>query len=468
MKEKFINQYPINVDFDFAHTTSLKHHPSVFPIWPESLFLQSNWPVEGAFMELEFTGWRDESLAKHNTCAVSNSLSPAPPVHIIKGPEALKFFSEHLVNSFAKFQIGTGKHAIMCNDDGNIIMQGVLYRLGEEEFEANTLMTLPYVVETCGKKYDMTLEDVTSNRFLLQTSGLRTLELIEELTGDDFHDLKFCHFRMSTIDGMPVRIYRFGMSGCLGYEISGDVQYASEVYRRVIEVGNKYGIRRMGGRAYIMNHTPGGFLQYGNHYQNALMDDKNYVDAMTKKNGQCEIGLPVIGSFDGSHKELFANPIEYGCVNVVKFDHDFPGRAALEKIAANPRKKMVTLEWNEEDLAVVYASQFRDEDAYQPMDYPVDKHFTGSMGLSADKVLDESGKMIGVSTHRTYDVFYHKMLSLCAIDLAYSEIGTEVTIVWGNPEFRQKKIRAKVSRFPYNNHYDNRTFDTNTIPRLNK
>lgn len=462
MQKSFQELHPI--DLSKATNQPFIHYPPVFPGWLEPRITYSNWPAPGYEIELEFTGWRDEGIAKHDTCSVCNFLTPPLPVLIIRGPEAMKFFSEHLVNSFAKFSINTGKHAIMCNEDGNMIMQGILYRLGEEEFEAHCLMTLPYIIETCGKKYDMTVEDQTGNRFLLQTSGLNSLALIEELTGENLHDLKFCHMRHCTIDGMPVRIYRFGMTGSIGYEITGEIAYADQVYRKLLEVGNKYGIRRMGGRSYTMNHTPGGFLQYGMHYLNAIMDDPGYKEAMEKENGVSGLAMPIDGSYDGPYQNIFANPIEYGCANVVKFDHDFPGRAALEKIAANPQKKMVTLEWNPDDLADIYRSQFDDGESYQPMDYPIDNFRMGAMCVNCDKVLDENGNMIGISTHRTHDAYFKKMLSLCAINIAYSEIGTDVSIVWGRPGTRQKIVRAKVERFPYNNHLPNRTFDTSQVP----
>jgi len=352
----------------------------------------------------------------------------------------------------------------MCNEDGNMIFQGILYRLGEEEFETQCLMTLPYVIQSQTKRYDMEVEDVTMKRFMMQTSGANTLPLFEELTGEDLHDLRYVHFRNCKIDGMPVRIYRFGMTGSIGYEVSGNMEDANEIYRRILEVGSKFGIRRMGARSYTLNHTPGGFIQYGMHYLNAIMDDEGYQKAMGEENAIAGLALPIAGSYDGPHQGLFANPIEYGCANVVKFDHEFPGRAALEKIAAHPAKKLVTLDWNAEDLADIYLSQFRDEEPYQPMDQPSDQFRLGPMCINADKVLDSAGNMIGISTMRTHDAYFRKMLSLCAIDIAHAEDGTEVKIVWGDPSYRQKEVRATVTRFPYNDHMSNRTFDTESIP----
>jgi vanillate/3-O-methylgallate O-demethylase len=53
------------------------------------------------------------------------------------------------------------------------------------------------------------------------------------------------------------------------------------------------------------------------------------------------------------------------------------------------------------------------------------------------------------------------MLSLCTIDVTQAEIGTEVTVIWGNPGDRQKEIRAVVAPAPYKT--DNRRADLSKI-----
>ena len=57
------------------------------------------------------------------------------------------------------------------------------------------------------------------------------------------------------------------------------------------------------------------------------------------------------------------------------------------------------------------------------------------------------------------------MLSLATIDTRYAEEGTEVVVLWGHPDTRQKEIRATVSRFPYLiDPVRNENFDVSTIP----
>jgi vanillate/3-O-methylgallate O-demethylase len=58
----------------------------------------------------------------------------------------------------------------------------------------------------------------------------------------------------------------------------------------------------------------------------------------------------VKGSFQAdSVSESYRSPVELGWARNIKFDHDFYGRATLEREVANPRRKIMTLIWNAAD-----------------------------------------------------------------------------------------------------------------------
>jgi glycine cleavage system aminomethyltransferase T len=172
---------------------------------------------------------------------------------------------------------------------------------------------------------------------------------------------------------------------------------------------------------------------------------------------------PMGGSMGQDMSLRYRNPVEVGWAKIIKFDHDFIGREALEKEVANPRRTMVTLEWNTEDILDVHASQYQSGEHYMPM---TPSHFGQIHGrgmLVADQV-SKDGKMIGISSGRNYSYYYRKMISLCSIDAGFSKPGTEVTVLWGNPGDRQKEIRATVARFPYLNENRNEDVDVSAIP----
>src|SRR5690606_16866356 len=95
------------------------------------------------------------------------------------------------------------------------------------------------------------------------------------------------------------------------------------------------------------------------------------------------------GSFVSDNiEDYYLTPYDLGYGVMVKFDHDFIGREALEKIAQNPRRQKVTLELNNDDVIKVLGSQLSDDRA-KFMEFPSAVYST----LPYDAVL-KNGKNI--------------------------------------------------------------------------
>ena len=84
---------------------------------------------------------------------------------------------------------------------------------------------------------------------------------------------------------------------------------------------------------------------------------KGYRQWLTPKSYEAMASLG--GSFYSDDiTDYYLTPYDLGYGPFVKFDHDFVGRAALEKMADNQRRKKVTLVWNGDDVARVFGSLF--------------------------------------------------------------------------------------------------------------
>jgi glycine cleavage system aminomethyltransferase T len=441
------------------------HHPLV-PYDPSVTLYFAAGPV---LLPFEYTGWQDEVMSYKETCYISHSLNPMPTFRV-KGRDAVKFLSRVCVNDFKRWPVGTGKHAIMCDERGYDMGDGVMLRLAEDEFISYEMGAnyIAYTFETgqWGADGDTVGEILSGKVFLYQIAGPRSLEVLEAATGDDLHDIKFMHHRLSAVDGHPVNVVRVGMAGTLAYELHGKADDGLAVYNAVLEAGKAYGLRRLGFRAYLMNHTEDGFPQAFMHFPHPWVEQKDVIDWQWSVGEVSRQGRACRGSMGDDLGLRYRNPVELGWANRIAFNHDFVGRAALEREVANPRRTMVTLVWNPEDVLEVVASKFRPGEPYASIDRP-NHMLEGGPGICyhADRVLDTDGRFIGVSSGRIYSCYYRAMLSLCSIDAPYGSLGTEVTVVWGDPGTRQKHIRATVSRFPYLNENRNEVFDVSGIPR---
>ncbi len=179
----------------FVHSPYVPYDPGV------ALYDTEGWNGGGDAEAWEYTGWRDEVMSWKESCYIHGHLNPSP-TYVLRGPDALRFLTDFCVNSFAKFPVGSSKHAIMCNDEGNIMVHGMLLRLGDEEFISYWLSPwLPYLLMKHGEGYDVQGEDLTGQVFLFQIAGPRSLEVLEAASGDNLHDIRFLRHRPSTVTG---------------------------------------------------------------------------------------------------------------------------------------------------------------------------------------------------------------------------------------------------------------------------
>jgi vanillate/3-O-methylgallate O-demethylase len=404
----------------------------------------------------EYTDWIDESMSWKETCYIGDWSFLWK--RRFNGPDALKLFSDIEVNSFAKFDIGQAKQVIHCNDAGKVIHSGILSRFGEEDFMLfGTCLWAEY--RRRKGRYDVTTE--RHDRFNFQVSGPNSLYVVEKAAGESIRDIGFMRFRTIHINGREVIALRQNMAGELGYELQGPAEYGREIYDAILEAGQEFGIRRLGGRVAQINHLEACFPTRGTDYMPAILgeDMKEYFEELKAALPGFEFAATfgVSGSFEADDvSAYYRSPVELGWAKIIKFDHDFIGRKALEAEVAHPKRTMVTLVWNADDVIDVYASLFRQGKPYHYMEMPRDQR-----GLMyADKVLKD-GKLVGVSTSRGYSYYFRQMLSLCTIDIEFSKPDTEVTVVWGNPGEPQKRIRATVAPAPYKK--DNRRIDVTSL-----
>ena len=125
----------------------------------------------------------------------------------------------------------------------------------------------------------------------------------------------------------------------------------------------------------------------------------------------------VSGSVDPADRlARLHTPVELRWERAVKFDHDFVGRAALEEEVANPRRRVVTLAWNPEDVVDIYASLLQPGEEYKTIDLPTSPPWSEGMNAHADHVLKD-GAPVGVSGGTIYSYFHRQVLSHGVLDV---------------------------------------------------
>ena len=275
-----------------------------------------------------------------------------------------------------------------------------------------------------------------------------------EKTSGPLPEIKFFNMGEITIAGHKVRALHHGMSGVPGLELFGPWDEGDDVRAAIVAAGEEFGLKQVGSRVYATNTLESGWIPCPLPAVFTGDDMKAYREWLPAN------GYEATGSLGGSFysddiSDYYLTPWDLGYGGFVKYDHDFVGRDALEKIeAAGPARKKVTLAWNGDDVAAAMRTMFDKDDRAKYIDLPLSNYST----WPNDKVLKD-GKQVGVSTFSGYSSNESSMLSLAIVDNEQSEPGTEVTLVWGEEDggsakpvverHVQTEIRAIVSPAPY-------------------
>ena len=128
-------------------------------------------------------------------------------------------------------------------------------------------------------------------------------------------------------------------------------------------------------------------------------------------------------------EDYYFTPWDLGYGNYVKFDHDFIGRDALERMADGDHRQKVTLALDDEDVTRTIGSMFRKTGRAKFIDWP-----SAVYAMHPFDRVTVDGETVGVSTWVGYSANEGKMLTLAVLDAEHAEPGTEVTFVWGEED----------------------------------
>ena len=285
----------------------------------------------------------------------------------IRGRDALAFTNLLTPRDLTKCKVGQGKYVIITDEQGGIINDPVLLRLGENHFwlaaaDSDVLLWAKGVARNSGMDVEITEPDVSP----LQIQGPKSKHVVQALFGDKVLDLAYYYFLETELDGIPVVVTRTGWSGEVGYEIYlRDGSRGEELWDRVIDAGQPFNIAPTG--PSDIRRIEAGILNYG-------------ID-VTLDNNPFEVGLDWLVDLEQ--------------------DADFIGREALEQIKARGvERKLVGVE--------IFGE-------------PLDLNMT-AWGVS------HAGRSAGRVTSAVYSPRLEKNIGYAMVPTELSDLGTTFTV----------------------------------------
>jgi glycine cleavage system aminomethyltransferase T len=164
----------------------------------------------------------------------------------VKGPDAEAFVNFVITRDATKIPVMRARYVILCNEDGGILNDPVLLRIGADEFwfsisDSDLMLWLQGV--KVGQPFDVTITEIDVAP--VQIQGPRSVDLMNDLFGAEIASLPSYGLIESTVAGLPVVVSQTGFTGEKGYEIylRDATLHAEEMWNAVLDAGRPHNLK---------------------------------------------------------------------------------------------------------------------------------------------------------------------------------------------------------------------------------
>ncbi len=294
----------------------------------------------------------------------------------VTGPDAEDLMQMCVTRNMKKLSVGQVSYTAMCYEHGGMIDDGTVYRLGETNFRwigGNDTSGLWLKEQAEKHGLNAWVRNSTDQLHNIAVQGRHSRDILSKIfwappqqpTIEELPWFRLTIARVGDHSGTSVVISRTGYSGELGYEIFCHPKDAPEIFDKVWEVGQEYGLTPLGLGALDLMRIEAGLIFAGSEF-----DD-------TTDPWEAGIGFTV--------------PLK-------SKEDDFIGRAALEERKAHPHRKLVGLD------------------------------IEGGVVPSPGDCIRMGKAQVGEVTSAMKSPILGKVIALGRVATAHAEIGTEIEI----------------------------------------
>lgn len=245
-------------------------------------------------------------------------LTPMTKYRII-GPDAEAYLDRLVTRNVAKIGVGRVAYTVWCDDNGQVIDDGTIFRLGEQDFRLCSYERVIDWLMWSAVGFDVRIVDETADVAALAVQGPTSCAVLRAMGLEGLEDLKPFGITTFPFEGNDLTVSRTGFTGDLGYELWIAPELAETLWDQLFAAGENYMIRPMGSRALNVARIEAGFVQAGVDF---------VASELVVRNGRSR------------------SPLELGLSWLIDFDKPvFNGRKALLKQKEEgPRYRFVKLD----------------------------------------------------------------------------------------------------------------------------
>lgn len=204
-------------------------------------------PFAGYSMPIQYAGIKDEHLAVRNNVGVFD-VSHMGEVEL-RGPDAIAAIDRIITNDATKLVDGQAVYTVMCNPDGGIVDDLLVYRLAQDHVLAcvnasRRDVDFPHMQEHCSG--DVEIADRSDDYVQLAVQGPRAEELLQGLTEVPLADIAYYHARFGVLAGQHMLISRTGYTGEDGFELYLPTDASEAIWDAVFAHGRAFDLQPCG------------------------------------------------------------------------------------------------------------------------------------------------------------------------------------------------------------------------------
>ena len=327
-----------------------------------------------------------EYNAIRNACAAID-VSPLFKYRI-SGRDATRLVDRIITRDAKKMRVGQVYYTPWCDEDGKVIDDGTVTRLGEQAYRWTAAdPNLRWFTDNAAG-LDVSIEDISEQVAALALQGPTSARLLRQVSTAPIDTLEYFRACAGEIAGVPVDVTRTGYTGDLGYELWMPWDAAITVWDAIAAAGPAFDLHAAGMLALDVARVEAGLLLIDVDFHSsrkALIDAQKY------------------------------SPYELGLGRLVALDKGpFVGRSALtSEFRRGPRRTIVGVEvdWTEV------------ERLYEAVGLPP----TAPAATSRVAVpVYKDGRQVGRATSTTWSTTLKRLIALATIDAPHHVVGTRV------------------------------------------
>ena len=245
-------------------------------------------------MPVQYTSILEEHKAVREAAGLFD-VSHMGEFHVF-GSEAALFLDRLVVNAVTNAPIGKAVYSPMCNSDGTVVDDLIIYRKAKDDFlvcvnASNIEKDFGWFLKQAERwRFEVEIEDHSDEYALLALQGPKAEAILTVIGLGEVKELKRFWHRLLAFSGEKIRIARTGYTGEDGFEIYSSPKAAESLAKQVLVEGAVYGVKLCGLGARDSLRLEAGLPLYGHELSDSITPLEASLDWTVKLNKPDFIG----------------------------------------------------------------------------------------------------------------------------------------------------------------------------------